>query len=131
MHLESSIVLDDTVAHIYTKLTDIDKCNWRSDLKVVKGIDDNNFIEYSKKDYPTFYTIIKKTKNKIYELDFTNNKVEGHIMYSFKKEEDKTYVTVVADITFVEAKFKMVAKQKLKNQWKKFIDDLSRISGNE
>ncbi len=131
MHLESSIVLEDTVAHIYTKLTDIHNCNWRSDLKVIKGIDDNNFIEYSKKDYPTFYTITKKTKNKTYELDFTNNKAEGHIIYSFKKEEDKTNVTVVADVTFVDAKFKIVAKQKLKNQWKKFIDDLSRINRNE
>lgn len=126
MHLESSIILDDKVASVFNKITDIKNVNWRSDLNVTKGIDDNNFIEYSKKNYPTFYTITKKTKNKTYELDFTNNKVEGHITYSFKKEEDKMNVTVIADVTFVDAKFKMIAKQKLKNQWKKFIADLSK-----
>lgn len=126
MHLESSILLDDKVAHVFNKVTDIKNVNWRSDLNVIKGIDDNNFIEYSKKDYPTFYTVLRNTRNKTYELEFTNNKVEGHIKYSFKKEEDKTNVTVTLDITLINSKFKMVAKQKLKNQWKRFIADLSK-----
>lgn len=127
MHLESSVIFENTVADVFSKVTDIKKRNWRSDLKVVKGIDDNNFIEYSKKNYPTFYTITKSTKNKTYELDFTNNKVEGHITYSFKKEENKTNVMVAAELTLVETKFAVLTKQKLKSQWKKFIEDLSRI----
>lgn len=126
MHLESSIILNDKVSNVFNKVIDIKNVNWRSDLNVIKGIDDNNFIEYSKKNYPTFYTVLKNTKNKAYELEFINNKVEGHIKYSFKKEEDKTNVTVILDVTFVNAKFKVIAKQKLKNQWKRFIVDLSK-----
>lgn len=126
MHLESSVVLDDKVANVFKKITDIKNVNWRSDLNVIKGIDDNNFIEYSKKGYPTFYTVLKSTRNKSYELEFTNNKVEGYIKYFLKKEEDKTNIIVTLDITFVNAKFKMIAKHKLKKEWNKFISDLSK-----
>ncbi len=126
MHLESNIILEDTIANIYKKITDIHNTSWRSDLKVVKGIDDNNFIEYSKKDYPTFYTVLKNVKNKTYELEFTNNKVEGHIMYILKKEDNKTNLSITVDLTLVDAKIKMLAKQKLKKQWSKFVSDLSK-----
>lgn len=126
MHLESNIELEDTVANIYKKITDIHNTSWRSDLKVVKGIDDNNFIEYSKKDYPTFYTVLKTVKNKNYELEFTNNKVEGHIAYTLKKEDTKTNLSIIVDLTLVDAKIKMIAKQKLKKQWSKFVEDLTR-----
>ena len=126
MHLESNIILEDTIANIYKKITDIHNTSWRSDLKVVKGIDDNNFIEYSKKDYPTFYTVLKNVKNKTYELEFTNNKVEGHILYILKKEDNKTNLSITVDLTLVDAKIKMLAKQKLKKQWSKFVSDLSK-----
>ena len=126
MHLESNIILEDTIANIYKKITDIHNTSWRSDLKVVKGIDDNNFIEYSKKDYPTFYTVLKNVKNKTYELEFTNNKVEGHILYILKKEDYKTNLSITVDLTLVDAKIKMLAKQKLKKQWSKFVSDLSK-----
>ena len=126
MHLESNIILEDTIANIYKKITDIRNTSWRSDLKVVKGIDDNNFIEYSKKDYPTFYTVLKNVKNKTYELEFTNNKVEGHILYILKKEDNKTNLSITVDLTLVDAKIKMLAKQKLKKQWSKFVSDLSK-----
>ena len=126
MHLESNIILEDTIANIYKKITDIHNTSWRSDLKVVKGIDDNNFIEYSKKDYPTFYTVLKNVQNKPYELEFTNNKVEGHILYILKKEDNKTNLSITVDLTLVDAKIKMLAKQKLKKQWSKFVSDLSK-----
>ena len=126
MHLESNIILEDTIANIYKKITDIHNTSWRSDLKLVKGIDDNNFIEYSKKDYPTFYTVLKNVKNKTYELEFTNNKVEGHILYILKKEDNKTNLSITVDLTLVDAKIKMLAKQKLKKQWSKFVSDLSK-----
>lgn len=127
MHLESNVIVEDTVAHVFNKVTDIKNTNWRSDLNVIKGIDENNFIEYSKKDYPTFYTILKNVKNKTYELEFTNNKVEGHITYTFKKEETKTNLSIMVDLTLVDAKFKMIVKQKLKKDWNKFVSDLQKL----
>ena len=59
-------------------------------------------------------------------MEFTNNKVEGHILYILKKEDNKTNLSITVDLTLVDAKIKMLAKQKLKKQWSKFVSDLSK-----
>ncbi|MEI3507595.1 MAG: hypothetical protein V8R01_00380 [Bacilli bacterium] len=33
---------------------------WRSDLSTIEIIDDTHFVEYTKKGYPTYFTITSK-----------------------------------------------------------------------
>ena len=73
-------------------ITDNTNYSWRSSLSKVVMIDEENFIEYNKKNYPTYFTITAKEKLKEYRFDFPPLK-EGRVclpryMY-FKKEFDK------------------------------------------
>lgn len=127
MHLEAILYFEESLSCIFRNLTDSTNLIWRSDVKEVKVIDDTHFIEYSNQDYPTFFTIVKKTKNKKYELEFVNNDLEGMICYQIQKKDDKSSLSVSLDVTFMNAKSTFLAKRKFKRRWKTHIEDLYRV----
>lgn len=49
---------------LWDKITDNNDYSWRSDIKRIEIIDDTHFVEYTKKDYPTYFTILSKEKLK-------------------------------------------------------------------
>ena len=49
---------------LWNIITDNTNYLWRSDLSKIEIVDDKHFIEYTKKNYPTFFTITSKKKFK-------------------------------------------------------------------
>ena len=53
-------------------ITDNSNYKWRTDLSKIEIIDENHFIEYTKNNFPTYFTITAKEKLKEYKFDLEN-----------------------------------------------------------
>ena len=99
--------------------------SWRSDLSKIEIIDDTHFIEYTKNNYPTNFTITSKIKLKQYEFNLENTNMKGKWTGTFIELENG-----IIEIVFKEEIqpnnfiIKLLAKPYLKFQQKKYIQDL-------
>jgi hypothetical protein len=68
---------------LWNIITDNSNYVWRSDLSKISVIDDIHFIEYSKSNFPTYFTITKKEKLKEYKFDLENANLKGKMDWHF------------------------------------------------
>lgn len=122
--VEKKVLINSSPKEIYEIITNNEFYLWRSDLSEVKIIDNKNFIEYTNKKFPTFFSIIKKTKNKKYEACMNNNNLEGKFIVELKQVENKTELIIREEVEIIDNKKKMLGKLFLKKMQKKYIDDL-------
>lgn len=98
---------------------------WRSDLSKIEVIDDKNFIEYAKNNYPTYFTITKKEKLKEYSFDIKNTNINGKWTGIFKElSNGNVEVDFTEKIESSNYIIKILIKQYLKSMQKKYIRDL-------
>lgn len=112
---------------IWNVVTDNTNYTWRSDLSKIEILDDKHFIEYTKKNYPTYFTITKKEKLTKYQFDIENTNIKGQWTGIFKELDNGN---ILLDFTEeIETKgfiMKIFAKTYLKNQQKRYILDLEK-----
>ncbi len=126
MHFESTVILDKEISTVYSMLVDSKNNGWRRNVKETKVIDATHYIEYTLKNYPTFFTVIKKSKNKLYCLEIINNKLEGMLTYEFVKKEKQTEISVSFDIQVLNEK-SLFFKRKMKKAWQILLEDLKQL----
>ena len=66
-------------------ITDNSNYKWRTDLSKIEIIDENHFIEYTKNNFPTYFTITAKEKLKEYKFDLENANLKGRWIGTFKE----------------------------------------------
>lgn len=76
------------IKKLWNIITDNTHCNWRSDLSKIEIIDDTHFIEYTKNNYPTYFTITTKINLKEYKFDIKNSNIKGKWIGIFKELEN-------------------------------------------
>lgn len=105
------------IEKLWNIITDNTKYTWRSDLSKIEIIDNTHFIEYSKNNYPTYFTITSKVDLKEYKFDIENSNIKGKWIGIFKKLDNGN---VLLDFTekIETNKFimKLFTKPYLKNQ---------------
>jgi len=115
------------IEKIWNIITDNTKYSWRSDLSKIEMVDDNHFIEYSKNNYPTYFTITKKENLQEYRFDMENTNIKGKWIGIFKSLENGN---ILLDFTEeIEANnliIKLLAKYYLKSQQKRYMRDLEK-----
>lgn len=115
------------IEKLWNIITDNTKYDWRSDLSKIEITDDKHFIEYTKNNYPTYFTITSKEYLKEYKFDIENTNIKGKWIGIFKKLENGN---VLLDCTEeIETKnyiMKLLAKPYLKSQQKRYIRDLEK-----
>lgn len=122
--VEKKVLINSNPKEIYEIITNNEFYLWRSDLSDIKIIDNKNFIEYTNKNFPTFFSIIKKIKNKKYEVSMNNNNLEGKFIVELKQIENKTELIIREEVEIIDNKKKMLGKLFLKKMQKKYVDDL-------
>ena len=60
-------------------ITDNANFTWRSDLSKIVIVDEKHFIEYTKNNFPTYFTITSKIKLKEYKFDLENNNLKEFV----------------------------------------------------
>lgn len=122
--VEEKILIDAKPKEIYDIITNNEFYLWRSDLSKIEIVDENHFIEYTNKNFPTFFTVIKSIKNKRYETEMINNNIEGKFIIELKKIDNKTEFIIREEIQKLNIKLKFASKLFLKKMQKKYIFDL-------
>lgn len=100
---------------------------WRSDLSHILVINEKEFVEYTKQQVATKFTIVTKEKLKEYRFCFENDQIKGNWIGLFTILPNGH---IVLDFTEeVEVKkwpMRLLAKPYLKQQQKKYMRDLKQ-----
>ncbi len=112
---------------LWNIITDNTKYAWRSDLSKIEIVDDKHFIEYTKNNYATYFTITKKEKLKEYKFDMENTNIKGKWTGIFKElSNGNILLDFTEEIQTNSVIMKLIAKSYLKNQQKRYFKDLEQ-----
>ena len=108
-------------------ITDNSNYEWRSDLSKIEIIDDTHFVEYTKNNFPTYFTITSKEKLKEYKFDLENTNLKGKWIGIFKElPNGNIELDFTEEIEVNNFIMKIFAKSYLKSQQKRYMKDLER-----
>ncbi len=115
------------IEKIWNIITDNSNYAWRSDLSKIDVVDENHFIEYTKNNFPTYFTITSKQKFQEYKFDIKNINIKGKWIGIFKKLSDgRVELDFTEEIEPNGFVMKVLAKPYLKKMQKRYIKDLER-----
>lgn len=119
------------IKKLWNIITDNTNYTWRSDLSKIEIIDDKHFIEYSKSNYPTYFTITSKVDLKEYKFDVESTNIKGKWTGIFKKlENGNTVLDFTEEIETNNIIMKLLAKPYLKSLQKRYVNDLEKELNN-
>ena len=103
------------------------KSNIRTGLSKIEIIDENHFIEYTKNNFPTYFTITAKEKLKEYKFDLENANLKGRWIGTFKElPNGQIELDFTEEIEVNSLIMKLLAKPYLKSQQKRYMRDLKK-----
>lgn len=115
------------IEKLWNIITDNTKYTWRSDLSKIEIIDDKHFIEYSKNNFPTYFTITSKISLKEYKFDIENSNIKGKWIGIFEElDNGNVQLDFTKEIETNNIIIKLLAKPYLKSQQKRYMNDLEK-----
>ena len=112
---------------LWNIITDNSNYAWRSDLSKIVIIDDTHFVEYTTKNFPTYFTITAKEKLKEYKFDLENVNLKGRWIGIFKElPNGNIELDFTEEIEVNSFIMKLLAKSYLKSQQKRYMRDLEK-----
>ena len=107
-------------------MTDNVNYAWRSDIARVEILDETNFVEYDKKNFPTFFTVIEAKPTARYVMKFENKNITGSFTGILREEEGGATVTLKECVRVKRLFLRLLIKPYLKKQQKKYVAALKR-----
>lgn len=117
---------DCPLEKVWNVVTDLEEYTWRSDLSKIEVKDSAHFVEYTKNNYPTFFTITEKREKERYSFSLENKNIKGKWTGLFKEEETGTSILFTEEIEVSHFLMKVLAPSYLKKQQKTYIKDLEK-----
>lgn len=115
------------IEKLWNIITDNTNYTWRSDLSKIEIVDEKHFIEYAKNNYPTYFTITSKEILKEYKFDIKNTNIKGKWIGIFKElDNGNVILDFTEEIETNSILMKLFAKPYLKNQQKRYMNDLEK-----
>ena len=114
------------IAKVWETVLAVEKCQWRSDLSKTVVINERQFIEYTKKGYPTTFTVTSTELYKRWEFDMDNSNIKGHWIGIFTSKGEETEIEFTEHVTAKKFYLKPFVKFYLKNQQKHYMEDLKK-----
>jgi len=115
------------IEKLWNIITDNTRYAWRSDLSKIEIVDDKHFIEYTKNNYPTYFTITSKVHLKEYKFNLENKNIRGKWIGIFKKlDHGNVLLDFTEEIEVNHFIMKLLAKAYLKSQQKRYMNDLEK-----
>lgn len=128
--VECTVDFASSVDKIWQVITDNSNYAWRSDLSKIEVSDGgNSFVEYTKKGYPTEFTVTLRIPHERYEFDMKNGNMTGHWTGIFEKVNGRARVTFIEEVEVKGIIKKLLVGGYLRSQQKKYIADLKKALG--
>ena len=109
---------------VWDTVTNLNDFSWRSDLKDVRIIDENNFIEITKNGVETYFRITECIKYQSWIFEIENKNIKGAWLGKFYVEDDKTILDFTENVVSKKLIFKPFISLYLKRQQKIYFRDL-------
>lgn len=97
---------------------------WRSDLSKTEVINEMRFVEYTKDDYPTTFTVTKIEPYRCWEFDMENSNMKGHWIGIFTSRGNETEIDFTEYVAVKKFFMKPFVKAYLKKQQAQFVQDM-------
>lgn len=69
MRAAEKAMLSSDIHTVWSIITDVEHCTWRSDLRKTEVLNEKQFVEYTKEGYATTFTITVKEPYRRWEFD--------------------------------------------------------------
>ena len=109
---------------VWDTVTNLNDFSWRSDLKDVRIIDENNFIEITKNGVETYFRITECIKYQSWIFVIENKNIKGTWIGKFYSKGDKTILDFTENVVSKKIIFKPFISFYLKRQQKIYFRDL-------
>lgn len=109
---------------VWDTVTNLNDYSWRSDLKDVRIIDENNFIEITKNGVETYFRITECIKYQSWIFEIENKNIKGTWVGKFYVEDDKTILDFTENVVSKKLIFKPFISLYLKRQQRIYFKDL-------
>lgn len=114
------------IEKVWNKVTDLNDFVWRSDLKNIRIIDDNKFVEISKDGIETYFEVTECIQNQCWSFEIENQNIKGTWVGKFYSHGDKTTLDFTENIASKKLIFKPFIGSYLKKQQKLYFRDLKK-----
>ena len=71
-------VIPKDIHEVWKIVTSVEDAGWRSDLSRTEILNERQIVEYTKKGYPTIFTVTAEETDRLWEFDLENNTMQGH-----------------------------------------------------
>lgn len=112
---------------VWDVVLDVRNYTWRSDLSRTVVVSEKKFIEYTKKNFPTAFTVTAVEPYRRWEFDMENDNMKGHWVGVFTSQGKETEIEFTECVTVNRKILKPFVKLFLKKQQKRFVSDLEKI----
>lgn len=114
------------IKEVWNLVTSLQNQKWRSDISHIEVIDKSNFIEYTKDNYSTNFTITALETYKRYEFIMENTNMKGRWIGLFHFENGITSIDFTEHVEAKKFFMKPFVKSYLKKQQASYIADLNK-----
>lgn len=119
--------LDYKIHDVYRVVLNVNEYDkWRSDLSKVKILNKTQFVEYTKENYATTFTITRTDPLTCWEFDIDNINMSGHWSGVFKPCGNQTEIIFTEQVHVKKRLMKLFARFYLKKQQIQFVKDLKK-----
>jgi len=107
-------------------VTTLENYSWRSDLSKIKVLNEKQFVEYTKKGFPTTFTVTAMEPCKRWEFDMENENMKGHWSGVFSQNGGEITIDFTEEVIPKKVIMKPFVKIYLKKQQSQYIADLQK-----
>lgn len=111
---------------VWSIITDVEHCAWRSDLSKTEVLNEKQFVEYTKEGYATTFTITVKEPYRRWEFDMENSNMKGHWTGILTEKDGQTEIDFTEDVTPKKWWMKPFVCGFLRKQQELYIFDLRK-----
>jgi len=89
-------------------------------------LNERQFVEYTKKGYPTIFTVTAEETDRLWEFDLENNTMQGHWRGVFLAKGKETELDFTEQIHCKKLILRPFIKLYLKSQQSRYVSDLKK-----